>query len=282
MIFRIENDENNPIKGAFMGNDGKRPEYVIAVVQPQNLRTGLTRQYTPADNQLAAEIRTRGMHGDQCGHVISYNLGGQVEYKNLFPQGKVSNITQYHRVEKAIGKFVGSTNKKNPWALILVRLFYNNLNYPNRPTKVCYSFFLYEDKEVGNGAENVSESRLLMPILPIGVKISVEGCVYVESKQRVAPNRVAAKSNAESRQFWENCAIGLQTAASVVSLLSIAQPPEPIPNKGATGVPTPVPVVMPGPVPPVVKPDVPISSIWSQQLLLNRMKLSQPLVVASC
>jgi len=271
-ILKLEDDANNPIKGAFMGGDGKRPELVIAVVRPQHLKTGCARRYTEYERQLAAEIRNRGGNRDQCGHVISFNLGGQMEYKNLFPQGKTSNLHQYQRMEKMIAKFVGSTNRTKPWALILVRLFYNNKDYPNRPTKVSYSFFLYEEKE-GNSAANSTDSPILIPILPMGIKISVEGCVYVENKQRVSHNTVKAKSNAEKRQLWEGLAIGFQAAASVVSLLGTTN------SITSTSNSTPVPVPGPLPLSPLIKPDVPIQ-IWSQQILLNRSNLSKPLLIA--
>lgn len=175
---------------------------------------------------------------------------------------------QYQRVEKAIAKFVGSTYRKNLCALILVRLYYKNGAYPNRPTKVCYSYFLHHDTEEKSNVENASDSSNLIPIVPNGVEIRVAQNVNLEIRMQVSPNKVKAKSNAESRQFWENWAIGLQSAASVVSLLGdIVKPAVKVPTEA----PIPVPVPVPQPVQPLVEP----IKLWSE--LVDRINLSKPL-----
>lgn len=265
------------------GDDGKRPEYVIAVVLPRHLRPGATRRYTTVDKILVKEIQNRGIDGDQCGHIIAFSLGGNMEYQNLFPHNKTSNRNQYLRAERVIAKFVGSTERRNPWALILVRLFYNNIDCPNRPTKICYSYFLRHDTDQNSSAENASYSSNLIPILPRGIEILVAQSVNFKVRTRVSPNKVKGKSNAESRQYWENWAIGLQSAASVVSLLGgIIKPAVEVPTEAPMPVPEtvhqPVPMPVPQPVQPLVEP----MQIWSEQLVLDRFNLSKPLEILAC
>ena len=281
-MFRVRNDRNNPIRGVVMGgDDGNRPEYVIAVVEKHHIGMG---QNTSYNKNLANEIRNRGIKTndkkikefnilpDQCGHIIACSLGGHMEPCNLIPQGRTSNIRHYHFAENLIKRHVSST-KKNPWALIQVRLMYEDTEYPNRPTKFYYSYFLFKDEENEDSGKEVK----LVPLLPHGVEIRVKGHVVVRARTRVEPNRV---STSKSR-VWEGIAVGLQFAASLLSVFGPTNIPT-LPAPAPVPVPEPVPLPVPRPTSPVVLPPSLPVTVYSKpmQIFVDTSNLAQSLVLA--
>lgn len=262
-----------------MGGDGKRPEFVIAVIENKHLRTG---QNTGTNSDLAEEIRARGIKPDQCGHIIAVSLGGRMEYCNLIPQGKTTNIMHYHYAEKLIKSHIEDKTKKNPWALIKVRLIYENKKYPNRPTRFYYTYRLYKDKE--QNEENIGEFEPeLIQLLPQSVKI--ECCVCEKVRTRAAPNRVQAPTSTSMSSIWGTIAVGFQFAAGLLSIFgptNIPITPAPAPEPAPVPVLEPVPLPVPSPPPVVVPPPFPITVCTQpMQLFLDPSNLTRPLVLAS-
>jgi hypothetical protein len=203
----------------------------VALIEKRHCQLGRA----PRQNKraLAARIRSRGVikdnkHLDQCGHIIAHSLGGRIEYGNLIPQGRTTNLAGYRQAENVIRRYLDSQDRRDPRALVQIGLVYGHEMYPYRPTRFYYSYVLYDDSDEERN-NHINSDALLNPPVQIqisvakGQKIIVKGDQVIKARTRSIPNRVSTACN--NWAFW------LQIAASLVVCLTPVPAPVPIPAK---------------------------------------------------
>lgn len=115
----------------FQTGPNTRTEYVEACIGPEHLKTG-----SPTNNESRKYKASMGgeKHHD-TGHVIGNQLGGDVDFRNLFPQLRNINRGAWRSVENDVAKVVRE-EAGNVW-------FQINLIYRNQaatiPYEICYT-----------------------------------------------------------------------------------------------------------------------------------------------
>ena len=101
---------------------------------------------------MAADIRSKGMPGDDAGHILGKIIGGKMSQDNLFPQNMSVNRGQYRVMENHVKNYL-QANRDNPHARVNVEV---NLGYRDgseRPFALGYQISFIEH---GNRLANSS------------------------------------------------------------------------------------------------------------------------------
>ncbi|CAF1306617.1 unnamed protein product [Adineta ricciae] len=154
-----------------------KPVWLKATIYKQHIGTG---EETGKCENLRDVIRARGKRTeknepmDQCGHIVANTLGGRMLDINTFPQNPALNCGHegthllWRAFEVLMKQWLQKIPEKyNPRVKFIVKLFYDDPNYPDRPNKFFYSIqFLVDDDEDSETDENgqkksISISQLL-------------------------------------------------------------------------------------------------------------------------
>ncbi|CAF3613527.1 unnamed protein product [Rotaria sp. Silwood1] len=134
--------------------------WLLAEIHPHHLGNG---ENTSINRSLSQEIRSRGKHDDDCGHIIASSLGGKMVDFNLFPQNKSINRgwkgwSKHWRKSIEVFIFLWLKNRSfiNPRVEFQVRLFYNDHNHPDRPDcgKLSITFKFDHGKSTKDGDDH--------------------------------------------------------------------------------------------------------------------------------
>ena len=168
-------DEYSPITDAkvaplslSLDKEKQKPIWLLAEIYPRHLGKG---EDTSKNSALAAEIRSRGMRGDDCGHIIARLLGGKMVDFNLFPQnpdvnrGRKGLTDQWRtKVERSIEIWLTNSSLRNPRVEFEIRFSYNDQQYPNRPDHGKYLIKFKCDGSEQNKSGHTTKGKLSMAL----------------------------------------------------------------------------------------------------------------------
>ena len=169
-------DEYSPITDAkvaplslSLDKEKQKPIWLLAEIYPRHLGEG---EHTSENSALAAEIRSRGIPGDDCGHIIARLLGGKMVDFNLFPQnpdvnrGRKGLTDQWRtKVERSIEIWLTNSSLRNPRVEFEIRFSYDDQQYyPNRPDHGKYLIKFKCDGSEQNKSGHTTKGKLSMAL----------------------------------------------------------------------------------------------------------------------
>jgi hypothetical protein len=165
----------------------EKTHYLYAYIFPHHLGTG---EYTSKDPALRQKIRDRGKLDDDCGHIVSRNLGGKMLECNLFPQEK--NVNRGWMGQGRFWKILVESlmtfwlkiipSDRNPRVVFKIIWSYSDSVYPHRPNSGTYFVKLIcderkEEKDTNNEFESKC-SILIGQLMNEIVKANVQEADY--------------------------------------------------------------------------------------------------------
>ena len=153
-------DEHLPITDAkvaplSLDKEKQKPIWLLAEIYPRHLGKG---EDTSKNSALAAEIRSRGMRGDDCGHIIARLLGGKMVDFNLFPQNPDVNRGQKGLTDQ------WRTKVERSIEIWLTNSSLRNQQYPNRPDHGKYLIKFKCDGSEQNKSGHTTKGKLSMAL----------------------------------------------------------------------------------------------------------------------
>lgn len=169
-IEAIESNEYSPIVSVLYERVPNMPEdsnrmthYLCAEIYTKHIGRG---EPTSIKTALSNKIRQRGKNGDDCGHIISRNLGGKMIDINLFPHEKVINRGWCGTgglwkvgVEALMLTWLKNRFLKNPHVRFQIIFHYNDEIYPNRPDNFQMKIELIADDDDGNEENDLNDIK---------------------------------------------------------------------------------------------------------------------------
>jgi len=182
---------------------------VYALIQAHHLPFGETTGKNQTTKKLAKEIRELGhkVHGDsvdQCGHIVAACLGGKMERRNLFPVSQTSNLSQLNRSERKIKQFIETNRSKNGRAYFRMFLFYEDPDYPARPTRFEYSYILMCDDDGKQKKTSNQPMRFEVYVPEVGL-VSIKELAIESARTKVHANHKSKRMIAELESAKRPC-----------------------------------------------------------------------------